>query len=307
MSTTSVSLPRKPASSLGWVAASVAIAAAAGAVAAYGRDRVAPPVPHLGRVVVVIFENKGRDRVLGSADAPTFAKLARRGATLTNYRAVAHPSLPNYLALVSGSTQGITDDCTSCVVTGRSLADTLAAAGRTWKTYAEGLPQAGFTGPFAGRYAKKHDPFVYFRRVAAAPKRLRRIVPLTVFQKDLAAGTLPDYSLVVPDLCNDMHDCPVATGDRWLARFLAPLLGNPQLRGGAVFVVFDESDDSDIGGGGIVPAIVAGPLVRAGASSAAVFDHYSLLRTIEDGWGLPRLGQSARATPITGIWKTATP
>ena len=307
MSTTSASLPRKRASSLGRVVAAVAIVAAAGAVAAYGRDRVASSVPHLGRVVVVIFENKSRDRVLGSADAPTFAKLARRGATLTNYRAVAHPSLPNYLALVSGSTQGITDDCTSCVVAGRSLADTLAAASRTWKTYAEGLPQAGFTGPFAGRYAKKHDPFVYFHRVTAAPKRLRRIVPLTVFQKDLAAGTLPDYSLVVPDLCNDMHDCPVATGDRWLARFLAPLLGNPQLRGGAVFVVFDESDDSDIGGGGIVPAIVAGPLVRAGASSAAVFDHYSLLRTIEDGWGLPRLGQSARATPITGIWKTATP
>ena len=305
MSTTSASLPRKPAKPVLWV---VAVAAAAvGAAAAYGSDRASPPVPHLGRVVVVVFENKGRDRVLGSADAPTFAKLALRGATLTNYRAVAHPSLPNYLALVSGSTQGITDDCTSCLVTGRSLADTLAAAGRTWKTYAEGLPQAGFTGPFAGRYAKKHDPFVYFRGVVSAPKRLRRIVPLPVFARDLAAGTLPDYSLVVPDLCNDMHDCPVATGDGWLARFLAPLLGNTQLRGGAIFVVFDESDDSSIGGGGIVPAIVAGPLVRAGVRSAAVFDHYSLLRTIEDGWGLPRLGLSARATPITGIWKPPAP
>ena len=302
---TSASLPRKPAKPVLWV---VAVAAAAvGAAAAYGSDRASPPVPHLGRVVVVVFENKGRDRVLGSADAPTFAKLALRGATLTNYRAVAHPSLPNYLALVSGSTQGITDDCTSCLVTGRSLADTLAAAGRTWKTYAEGLPQAGFAGPFAGRYAKKHDPFVYFRGVVSAPKRLRRIVPLPVFARDLAAGTLPDYSLVVPDLCNDMHDCPVATGDGWLARFLAPLLGNTQLRGGAIFVVFDESDDSSIGGGGIVPAIVAGPLVRAGVRSAAVFDHYSLLRTIEDGWGLPRLGLSARATPITGIWKPPAP
>jgi acid phosphatase len=309
MPTTSASLPRKPASSIVRAGIAAAVVAAVGAVAAYGAVGASPspPVPRLGRVVVIVFENKGRDRVLGNADAPTFARLARQGATLTNYRAVAHPSLPNYLALVSGSTQGITDDCTSCVVTARSLADTLATAGRTWKTYAEGLPQAGFTGAFAGRYAKKHDPFVYFRDVAAAPKRLRRVVPLPMFGKDLAGGTLPDYSLVVPDLCNDMHDCPVAAGDRWLARFLALLLRNSQLRGGAVFVVFDESDDSDVGGGGIVPAIVAGPLVRPGASSAAVFDHYSLLRTIEDGWGLPLLGQSGRATPITGIWKAATP
>ena len=305
MSTTSASLPRKPASRIVRAAVAAAVVTAVGAVAAYGAAGAVPPVPRLGRVVVIVFENKGRDRVLGNADAPTFAKLARRGATLTNYRAVSHPSLPNYLALVSGSTQGITDDCTSCVVTARSLADTLTAAGRTWKTYAEGLPQAGFTGAFAGRYAKKHDPLVYFRDVAAAPKRLRRVVPLPMFRKDLAGGTLPDYSLVVPDLCNDMHDCPVATGDRWLARFLAPLLDSPQLRGGAVFVVFDESDDSNVGGGGIVAAIVAGPLVRPGVSSAAVFDHYSLLRTIEDGFGLPLLGQSARATPITGIWKAA--
>ncbi len=245
--------------------------------------------------------------MLGNTDAPTFAALSRRYATLSNYRAIAHPSLPNYLALVSGSTQGITDDCTSCVVSGRSVADTLESAGRTWKTYAEGLPRAGFTGPSAGRYAKKHDPFVYFKDVLASPKRLSRIVPLTAFARDLAAGTLPDYSLVVPDLCNDMHDCSVATGDAWLARFTASLFASPQLRGGVVFVVFDESDDSNIGGGGIVPMIVAGPLVRVGARSAVVLDHYSLLRTIEDGWALPYLGRSERARPITGIWKTAAP
>ncbi len=254
-----------------------------------------------------MFENKGRDRVFGSPDAPTFNRLAKRYAALTEYRAVAHPSLPNYLALVSGSTQGITDDCTDCVVAGRSLADTLEAAGRTWKTYAEGLPQAGFTGPYAGRYAKKHNPFVYFRSVFSAPKRLSRIVPLVRFQKDLAAGKLPDYSLVVPDLCNDMHDCSVATGDRWLAQFVAPLLGSAQLRGGALFVVFDESDDSNVDGGGIVPAIVAGPLVRPGARTAAVLDHYSLLRTIEDGLSVTRLSASAGAKPITGIWKATTP
>ncbi len=290
----------------------VAMVAVVVAVAAIGVGRVqagsvATRVPRLARVVVVVFENKSRDRVLRDVDAPTFATLSRTGATLRNFRAVAHPSLPNYLALVSGSTQGITDDCTTCVVRSRNLADTLEAAGRSWKTYAEGLPQPGFTGAFAGRYAKKHVPFLYFQDVIAAPKRLRRIVPFSAFRRDLVAGTLPDFSLVVPDLCNDMHDCPVATGDRWLSRFLSPLLGSSKLRGGAVFVVFDESDDSNVGGGGIVPAFVAGPLVRAGSQSTAVLTHYSLLRTIEDGWGLPHLGRADAAQPITGIWKPPTP
>ena len=242
--------------------------------------------------------------MLRDPTAPTFAALSHGGATLLNYRGVTHPSLPNYLALVSGSTHGIVTDCTRCLVSGRSLADTLEAAGHSWKTYAEGLPRAGFTGAFAGRYAKKHEPFVYFRRVLASPSRRSRVVPFTAFGRDLAAGGLPDYSLVVPDLCNDMHDCSVATGDRWLARFIAPLLASPQMRGGVVFVVFDESDDSNVGGGGIVPALVVGPLVRSGARPRVVLDHYSLLRTIEDSWGLPHLGRSARARPITGIWKT---
>ena len=250
-----------------------------------------------------MFENKAQASVLGKAAPPTFAALARRYATLTNYRAVAHPSLPNYLALVSGSTQGITSDCTTCVVTARNLADTIEASGRSWKTYAEGLPSPGFTGPFVGSYAKKHNPFTYFSDVLASPARLNRIVPYTVLAADLAAGSLPNFSLVVPDLCHDMHDCSVATGDRWLAGFLPPLLASRQLRGGAVFVVFDESDDSSVGGGGVVGAFVAGPLVRPGARSAAILDHYGLLRTIEDGWGLPRLARSATARPITGIWK----
>jgi len=262
-----------------------------------------PPVPRFAHVVVIVFENKSRDSVVGNPDAPTFSWLSRRYATLTDYRAVAHPSLPNYLALVSGSTQGISDDCGTCVVSARSLADTLEAAGKSWKTYAEGLPSPGFTGTFAGRYAKKHDPFLYFEDVLVSPARRQRVVPLTAFATDLAARRLPAFSLVVPDLCNDMHDCSVAHGDSWLASFLPPLLRSSALRGGVVFVVFDESDDSSVGGGGIVPAYVAGPLVRSGSHSGAVLDHYSLLRTVEDGLGLPPLGRSASARPITGIWR----
>jgi phospholipase C len=260
------------------------------------------PLPDFSKVVVVVFENKEFEQVIGSPEAPTFNRVARRYAVLANYRAVAHPSLPNYLAMVSGSTQGITSDCTSCRVNAPNLADTLEHAGKTWKTYAQGLPRAGFTGASAARYAKKHNPLLYFSDVVSRPDRLRRIVPLGSFRRDLATGRLPDFALVVPDLCNDMHDCPVATGDAWLGRFLRPLLRAPALRNGVVFVVFDEGVSTE-GGGGRVPALVLGPLVRPGARSSVHLDHYGLLATIESAWGLHRLGRSRGAVPITGIWR----
>lgn len=262
------------------------------------------PVPRFSHVVVVAFENKAYGDVIGARDAPTFNRLAREDALLTRYCGVAHPSLPNYLALVSGSTHGVTDDCTDCPVAGRSLADSLDAVHRTWKTYAEGLPRGGFTGGGAGRYAKKHDPFAYFTNVTRDRRRLARIVPLSRLDGDLAARGLPDFSLVVPDLCHDMHDCSVSTGDRWLGGFLPRLLSSPQLRGGVVFIVFDEGDSGDhAGGGGHTIALAVGPTVRAGARATAPLTHYSLLRTIEDAWSLPRLGRSAAARPIEGIWR----
>jgi len=265
----------------------------------------APPsvrVPDFTHVVLVVFENHEASSIAGNPDAPTFNALARRYATLTHYTAVAHPSLPNYLALVSGSTHGITSDCTDCVVGARSLADTLDVAGKTWKTYAEDLPYRGFTGASAGRYAKKHDPFLYFRDVADSPVRRRRVVPFTQLARDLRRRRLPDFSLIVPNLCNDMHDCSVATGDAWLKAHVAPLLHSTQLRGGVVFVVFDEGT-SDTGGGGQIDALALGPTVRHGSRFTRTTNHYGLLRTVEDAWGLPRLGFSRKGAPIGGIWK----
>jgi hypothetical protein len=246
---------------------------------------VPKPAPHSVRlprfthVVVVVFENHEASSIAGNPDAPTFNALAHRYATFTNYDAVAHPSLPNYLALVSGSTHGISSDCTDCVVRARSLADTLAAAGKSWKTYAEDLPYPGFTGGSSGRYAKKHDPFLYFRDVAGSRARRDRVVPFTRFGRDLARHRLPDFSLVIPNLCDDMHDCSVATGDAWLKAHVAPLLRSPELRGGVVFVVFDEGT-SDTGGGGRIEALALGPTVRRGARFTRATNHYGLLRTI---------------------------
>ena len=281
----------------------VALAAAALALPASGGSAPARrQVPSFSHVVLVVFENKEVGEIFGSRTAPTFNRLRRRYAAISPYTALTHPSLPNYLALVSGSTQGIRSDCTSCSVSARNLADVLEAAGKTWKTYAEGLPRPGFTGASAGRYAKKHNPLLYFRDVMGDQQRLSRILPLASFRTDLAAARLPSFSLVVPDLCHDMHDCPIPTGDRWLARFLRPLLGSRALGRGVVFVVFDEGQ-TNIRGGGRIAALALGPLVRRGARPRRPTNHYGLLRTIEDGLGVARLGKSAATPPIAGIWK----
>ena len=273
-----------------------------GAEPAVAQYAAAARIPDFSHVLVVVFENREANDVAGSPDAPTFRELGRRYARLTRYTAVAHPSLPNYLALVSGSTHGIASDCVRCVVAGRSLADTLAAAGRTWKAYAEGLPRAGRTGAESGRYAKRHVPFLYLRSVLRSPARRRRVVPFGQLAADVARRRVPDFSLVVPDLCHDMHDCPVAVGDAWLRSRIVPLLRSPALRGGVVFVVFDEGT-STIGGGGRIEALALGPTVRRGSKFRKATNHYGLLRTIEDAWRLPRLGRSRTATPITGIWR----
>jgi phosphatidylinositol-3-phosphatase len=257
------------------------------------------PLPAFEHVVVIVFENKELTSVLGNRAAPTFNSYARRYANLTQYYGVTHPSLPNYLAMVSGSTHGITSDCTTCVASGKSLADTIEASGRTWKTYAEGLPSPGFLGPSNRGYAKKHDPFAYFPDVADNPRRRALIVPMSRLALDLRAKTLPSFSLIVPDLCHSMHDCSVGVGDAWLRRNVRPLLSLPN---SVVFVVFDEGSTS-IRGGGHTVALALGTAVRPRSRFSRVTGHYGLLRTIEQAWGLPLLGGSAGAAPITGIWK----
>ena len=257
------------------------------------------PIPDFDHVIVVVFENKESGSVLGSPNAPTFNLYGRRYARITQSYGVTHPSLPNYLALVSGSTWGITTNCVACSVNARSLADTIEASGRSWKTYAEGLPRPGFLGGSSGRYAKRHNPFAYFRPIAAKPERAQRLVPLRELATDLAANDLPDFALVVPDLCHSMHDCPVSVGDGWLRRTVGPLLELPRT---VIFITFDEGGTS-VRGGGHIATLAVGTAVRAGSRFRPVTNHHGLLRTIEQAWGLPKLGRSARARPITGIWR----
>jgi hypothetical protein len=258
------------------------VAAALAAVALVAPAGSASTVPRPDHVVMIVFENKERDAVVDSRAAPTFTRLARTYVDVTRDYAVTHPSLPNYLALVSGSTDGITNDCTDCVARGQSIGDELSRANRSWGAYAEGYPSSP-------RFAKKHVPFLYFRSDRG------HVRPLGA----LDASSLPAFAVVVPDLCHDMHDCGVATGDAWLAHFVPPLLRVPRT---AVFIVFDEGAPREHGGGHVA-AIVAGSAVRRHTRYDAVTTHYAVLRTIEDALGVPPLGASAHARPLSGIWR----
>jgi hypothetical protein len=304
----------RPAHAL-FIVLSVLLSACASAGAAAGarppdttRSASSSPAAH---IVVILMENKEYDQIIGSPDAPYLNKLARRKVLLTKEYAVGHPSLPNYLALTGGSTFGITSDCTDCNVKGRNIVDQLEAHGISWKAYMQSMPGACYKGPSAGtspnEYAKKHDPFMYFNDVRRDATRCKKIVPFTEFHKDLKSG-LPRFAWISPNECNDMHSCPIATGDSWLKAWvpkIIPALGT----NGVVMVLFDEgSSDAaccSLGtGGGHVVAVIAGPGAKDSTKIRVAADHYSLLRLIEDEWGFGRLRHAADSTtPTIEGWK----
>jgi phosphatidylinositol-3-phosphatase len=276
--------------------ACLAVAACAGS--RHATPLAAPPARALptsttSRVVLIVMENKNATDVVGSASSRYTTGLARRYGVAARSYAIRHPSLPNYLALTGGSTHGITSDCTDCHVGARNIVDQLETAGLSWKGYMEDLP--GACSPVAGvaGYAKKHDPFMYYDDIAHDPGRCRNVVPFTRLSSDLRRGTLPRFSFISPNLCNDTHDCDVATGDRFLAGVVPRLLREvgPQ---GFVVLTWDEGR-SNAGccvdaHGGRIATIVAGPGVRHHSSISRPLDHYGVLRTIEHALGLPLLG-----------------
>ena len=247
-------------------------------------------------VAIIVMENEEYGSVIGARSAPYLNHLAGRYAVARAMYAVGHPSLPNYLALTGGSTFGIQSDCTSCRVHATSLVDQLARAHVSWKAYMEDLPHPCFTGAGSDAYAKKHDPFAYYARITDDPMRCRYIVPLTRLGADERAHALPRFIWITPNLCHDMHDCGVSTGDRFLATLLPALLRSLG-RDGVLFLTWDEgSSDASccrLASGGHIATIVAGPGARIGARMTTPADHYSILQTIEDLFRVPRLRGAA--------------
>jgi hypothetical protein len=248
-------------------------------------------------VVVLVMENKERGDVVGSSSSRYVNALARRYAIATSSYAIAHPSLPNYLALTSGSTHGITSDCTDCRVSGGNVVDELEGAHLSWRGYMEDLPSPCSQVAGAGGYAKKHNPFMYYDDVARNRGRCRNVVSFGALASDLRRGALPAFAFISPNLCHDTHDCDVATGDRFLSGLLPRVLGQLGPHG---FLVLTWDEGSSNAGcctdahGGRIATIVAGPDVRRHARSSHPVDHYGVLRTIENALGLEPLGGAAR-------------
>jgi hypothetical protein len=239
-------------------------------------------------VVVVIFENKSYDHIAGRRRAPYLNGLMAESANFTDAHAETHPSQPNYLAFFSGSVQGVTDDSCLNPMHGRpNLASQLIAAGYTFTGYSEDLPRPGYRGCSSGLYAAKHNPWVYFTNVPATANQ-----PYSAMPTDL--DRLPTVAFVIPNLCNDMHDCSIATGDRWSKTHVEPYLRWATTHNSRLILTFDENDGAP---GNHIVTLIAGAGITPGPRSEPI-NHYSVLRTIEDWYGLSPLGGAGNATPI---------
>lgn len=283
------------------------------------------PGPPRDRVVIIVLENHGAS-VVGDPAAPWITAAAAQYGLATNYTAIAHPSQPNYIALTSGSTQGVAGDGTVNLGV-PNIVDRLESAGKTWKAYMQSLPVGGNAAKLASSartlYARKHDPFVSYTDVSSNDARMANIVDLEQLATDAAAGALPDYAWVSPDQCHDMHGigtqasspCTVpqtskgliAAGDAFLSTWVPRILASPGWTDRSViFVTWDEGEDGDTSGccgvskGGGRVALLA---ITSGGprTSSTPYNHYSLLATVEDRLGLDCLGVTCDTSTVKSM------
>ncbi len=252
------------------------------------------------KVLVVVEENQTQTTAL--REMPYLASLANAHGRTTNYRAVAHPSLPNYLAMAGGSTFGVTDDKEPIdhPLSGPSAFDNALLAGATAKTYAEAMPYPCALAS-RGSYAAKHNAWTYFVDAPSRSNCQKYDVPAGTpasgaLHEDIDAGRLPTLGVLIPDLCHDGHDCRLGTADEWLSQWLPTVMVGPDYRAGrlAIVVVFDEDDES--GPNTVITAVVAPNVARI--STATSFTHYSLARYFAELTGAAPLRDAKTATSL---------
>lgn len=276
-------------------ASEVAAAAATATSAVFNAPYV--PGAAFDRIVHVWLENTDYDKAIGQ---PDLAALAKKGLILTNYWAVTHPSLPNYLASAGGSYFGADSDrFISMPPYVASIADILDSKGISWGEYQEHMPYSGYEGfqwlnqqSKANDYVRKHNPLILFESVTNDPDRLANIKNFTLFDQDLQNKTLPQWSFVTPNMTNDGHDSNIDVAGKWAARWLTPLLNNTYFTNRTIVVLtFDETAIYTIGNN--VLAIVLGdiPDNLRGTTDDTFYTHYSLISTVEANWRLPNLGR----------------
>jgi len=270
-------------------------------------------VPDFQHIVIIMFENKEFGSVIENPLMSTYNKLAHEYTLLTQYYAIRHPSLPNYIALMGGDTFGIDSNCRDCFVAAPSLPDLIEESGRSWKTYQEDMPEPCFLGD-KGDYAQKHNPFIYFDPIRLDRARCEQsVVPLTALPTDIAANSLPNFLFIKPNICNDSHSCKLDITDAWLTNQLATLIPALDATGESYLLVmlFEEGQGNHTccglpePGGGRVAVVLYSPLVKNGFEDPTPYTHYSLLKTISEAWGLQYLGHAADDTNvlITAPWK----
>ena len=243
-------------------------------------------VPPSSPVVVVVLENHSYSSVIGSASMPYLNYLANKCALAMQFYANTHPSIGNYFMMTTGQIVTNNDNFTG-TITNDNIVRHFLTRGVTWKSYAEGLPYAGYTGGNTGSYVKRHNPFAYFSDVANSSQKYN-IVPFSEFGNDVHNNRLPDYSFIVPNICNDGHDCSLSKVDSWLKSNIGPLLASADFqRNGLLVITFDESYTTDTAhGGGHIVTIVTGPKVRKGLKSTNLYQHQNALKLTMRALGL---------------------
>lgn len=286
-----------------WLTATALVLLCAGQAAAGERRRAVRStragLSEVGRVLLVVLENTD---LASALQQPFLASLAARGALLQNYHAITHPSEPNYIALTAGSTFGIAND-DPVTIDVPHIGDLLEARNLTWKLYAENYPGDCFLGVSAGTYVRRHVPFLSYADIQSNAVRCEEhIVNAVSFDADVASPDFPRFAMYIPNLLNDGHDTGVATAAAWLQSRFGNLLDDAQFMNDTLFiVVFDEGSPA---GTNTVYCSFTGAGVQAGAVSAKDYDHYDLLRTIEEIFHIGTLGRSDdAAVVINDIWK----
>jgi len=238
-------------------------------------------------------ENHSYADIIGSANAPYINALASEGATFRQSFAITHPSEPNYLALFSGSTYGLTSDACPETFTSANLGSELRARGFSFTGYSEGLPGVGATTCSSGSYARKHSPWVNFPDISTSANQ-----PFTSFPGSSNYSSLPTVAFVIPDLNDDMHDGTIQEGDTWLKQNLSAYVIWAQKNNSLLIVTWDEDDGSE---SNQIPTLFVGPMVQPGQYSE-IINHYRVLRTLEDMYGLAPLANSSAVAAIADCW-----
>jgi phosphatidylinositol-3-phosphatase len=257
-----------------------------------GRASGAGAVPAYRHVVLAIFENHEQSQVIGAANAPYLTSLSTRGANFTASYAIEHPSQPNYLDLFSGSDQGVTSDACPQALATNNIAYQLISSGRRFVGYAEGLPAVGSPVCTSGLYARKHAPWTDFTDLDQNAVSKKYSSFPTDFTK------LPVYSWVVPNLCHDMHNCAVSAGDKWASLHLDAYAQWAKTHNSLLIVTFDEDDKK---ADNKIATLFVGAHITPGNYSEHI-DHFTVLRTIEDMYGLAPLGYAADRSAITDVF-----